>query len=66
MSAKIVMSNQIQANSSMNQKIDRMMSQNVMAALPARRARSDHQHCRSQPGRLTREGDRQARAQRRR
>src|SRR5689334_9856018 len=31
MSAKIVMSSQIQANRSMNQKIDRMMSQKFMA-----------------------------------
>src|SRR4051794_10496711 len=34
MSAKIEMSSQIQANRSMNQKIDRMMSQKFMTGLP--------------------------------
>src|SRR6185312_17033569 len=49
MSAKIEMSIQIQANRSMNQKIDRMMSQKFMAVsgLDGRGGRSlaDRQHC---------------------
>src|ERR1700745_4064665 len=49
-SAKIEMSSQIQANRSMNQKIDRMMSQKFMAGLQPRGAGgrslpADHHHC---------------------